>query len=76
VRQPIQQRRGQMFLAQHALPIPEFEVGGNDDRTAFVERRSELEEQVGPLTTKGNEAKLIQHEQFLLPEQRQEPREF
>src|SRR6266567_4383969 len=38
VRQPVEQGRRQMFLPQHALPLAKFQVGGNDDGTAFVER--------------------------------------
>ncbi len=76
VRQPVQQGRGQMVLPHHGIPLPEFEVGSNDDGTAFVERRAELEEEVGPFTAEGNEAKLIQDQQLLLAEQRQETREF
>ncbi len=42
--EPIQQGCGKMFLPHHRIPIAKFEIGGNDDRTAFVERRAELEE--------------------------------
>ncbi len=59
VREPVQQCSGEMFLSHHRIPIPEFEVRGNDDRTAFVERRAKLEEEMSPITTEGNEAKLI-----------------
>ncbi len=38
MRQPVQQSRGQMFLSHHGIPIAKFEIGGNDEGTAFVER--------------------------------------
>ncbi len=65
-----------MFLPHHVIPIPEFEIGGDNDRAAFVERRAELKEEVGPVTVKGNEAKFIQDQQILLADSRHEAREL
>ncbi len=76
VGEPIEQGCGEMFLAHHAIPITKFEIGGNDEGTAFVERRTELEEEIGSITREGNEAKLIQDEQLVLPEQSQKARQF
>ena len=60
-----------MFLAHHAIPIAKFEIGGNDEGTAFVKRRTELEEEIGSITAERNKAKLIQDKQFMLAEQSQ-----
>ncbi len=38
VREPVQQCCGEMFLSHHGIPVAKFEIGGNDDRAAFVER--------------------------------------
>ena len=74
--QPVQQCRREMFLPHHRIPIPEFEFRGNDDRAAFVECRAELEEQIGSVTVKGNEAKFIQDQEIVLTDSRHEAREF
>ncbi len=66
VRQPVQQRRREMFFPHHGIPITKFEIRGNDDRAAFVECRAKLEEEISPITTEGNEAKLIQDQEIVL----------
>ena len=76
VGEPIEQGCGEMFLAHHAIPIAKFEIGGNDEGTAFLECRTELEEEIGSITGEGDETKLIQDEQLVLPEQREIPRQF
>ena len=65
-----------MLLPHHTVPLAKFEIGGNDEGTAFVERRTELEEEIGSITGEGNEAKLIQDEQLVLAEQSQKARQF
>ncbi len=76
VREPVQQRRREMFLSHHGIPISEFEIRGNDDRAAFVECRAELEEKIGPITTEGNEAKLIQDQEIVLTDSGHKARKF
>ncbi len=66
VRQPVEQRCREMFLPHHGIPVAKFEVGGNDDRAAFIERRAELEEEVRPITTERNEAEFIQDQEIML----------
>jgi hypothetical protein len=36
VRQPVQQGCGKMLLSHYGIPVAKFEVGGNDDRAAFI----------------------------------------
>ena len=76
MRQSVQQRRREMFLPHHGIPIAKFEVGGNDDRTAFIERRAELEEEVGPIATERDEAEFIQDQEIVLTDPSHEAREF
>ena len=76
VRKPVQQRGGKMFLSHHGIPITEFEVGGDNDRATFVERRAELKEEIGPVTVKGNEAEFIQDQEILLTDSRHKAREL
>jgi len=37
MRQAVEQRRGHLGVAEHARPLAEAEVGGDDDAGAFVE---------------------------------------
>jgi hypothetical protein len=74
--EPVQQRRREMFLPHHGIPIAKFEIRGNDHGASFVKRRTELEEQISSVTTERNEAKLIQDQQIVLTDPRQEAREF
>jgi len=76
VRQPVQQGCGKMLLSHYGIPVAKFEVGGNDDRAAFIERRAELEEEVRPITTEWNEAELIQDQEIVFTDPSHEAREF
>src|SRR5947209_14323914 len=76
VGEPIEQSCSEMFLAHHAIPITKCEIGGNDEGTTFIERRTKLEEEIGSITGEGNEAKLIQDEQLVLAEHSQKARQF
>ncbi len=76
VRQPVQQRRREMFFPHHGIPITKFEIRGNDDRAAFVECRAKLEEEISPITTEGNEAKLIQDQEIVLTDPGHEARKL
>ena len=66
VGQPVEQGSCQMFFPHHRIPVPKFEIGGNDQSTSFVEGRAELEEQMSALTAERNEAKFIQDQQIVL----------
>src|SRR6266487_3450455 len=76
VRQPVQQSGREMFLPQHALPVAEFQVGGDDDSDLLIESRAELEEEIGSLPAERKKAELIQHQQLLFAERGQQAREF
>src|SRR6266496_3064909 len=76
VRQPVQQSGREMFLPQHALPVAEFQVGGDDDSDLLIESRAELEEGIGSLPAERKKAELIQHQQLLFAERGQQAREF
>src|SRR6266566_1098881 len=76
VRQPVQQSGREMFLPQHALPVAEFQVGGDDHGDTLVEGRAELEEEMGSLPAERKKAELIQHQQLLFAERGQQAREF
>jgi hypothetical protein len=43
VGQPIEQRGGHLGVAEHARPFAEGQIGGDDDRGAFVEPTDEVE---------------------------------
>jgi hypothetical protein len=42
----IEQRGGHLGVAEHARPFAEGEIGGDDDRGAFVEAADEMEEEL------------------------------
>src|SRR3989440_12248365 len=65
-----------MFLPHHALPLPKFQVGGDDHGDTLVEGRAELEEEMGSLSAERNKAKLIEHQQLLFAQRGQQAREF
>ena len=57
------QRGGHLGIAEHGRPLPEREVGGDDQRSALVELADEVEQQ---LTTRASErqvAKLVEHDE-------------
>ena len=45
VGKPVEQRRCHLGIAEHAGPLAEAEVGGDDDAGALVELAQEVEEQ-------------------------------
>ena len=47
VSEPIEQRAGQSFGAEHAGPLVERQVAGDYDRTALVALAEDLEQQLG-----------------------------
>ena len=44
VGQPLQQRRGHLFINEHRRPLGEAEVGGNDDAGALLELADQVEQ--------------------------------
>lgn len=44
--QPVEQSGGHVGVAEHARPVAEREVGGDDDRGALVEPADEMEQQL------------------------------
>src|SRR5579859_549001 len=76
VRQPVQQGHREIFLSHNGIPITKFEIRVNDDGAAFVECRAELKEEISPITTEGNEAKLIQDQEIVLTDPGQEARKL
>jgi hypothetical protein len=41
--QPIEQRRCHLGVGEHTQPLTEGEIGGDDDRSSFVEPTDEME---------------------------------
>ncbi len=68
MREPIQQRRGHLRIPEHAAPLPEGEVGGDDERDALVELADQVEEQRPAVLGEGKIAELIEDDEVLVEE--------
>jgi hypothetical protein len=60
VGQAIEERRGHLCVAKDRRPFSEGEVGGDDDRGAFVETADEVEEQLAAGLREGQIAEFIE----------------
>ena len=59
VGEAIEQRRGQLLVAENADPLGEGEVGGDDGRAALVAVGEDVEEQLAAGAVEGHEAELV-----------------
>lgn len=66
--QAVEDGPGEALGAEDLGPLVEGQVRGDDDRTAFVALRDDLEEQLGPCLGEWHEAQLIDDEQILAGE--------
>ena len=69
VREPVEQCRGHLRIAEDGRPFAEGEVGGDDDRSAFVEAADEMEQQLAASTRERKIAEFVKDQQV-------EPREM
>ena len=63
VREPVQQRSGQAFAAQHFRPLREGQIGGRQQAGAFIRPAHHLEEQPGPGLGERDIAQLVEQQQ-------------
>lgn len=68
VREPIEERGGHLRIPEHAAPLPEGEVGGHDERDAFVELADQVEEQRSAVLGERQVAELIEDNDVLIEE--------
>lgn len=64
VNQPVNEGRGQVVIAKNSVPLRKLQIGGNDEASAFVAVRNDLEQQLGGLFVQGNKADLVDDDQF------------
>ena len=64
VQQPVEDRTGDYGIAEDLTPGAETLIAGDDDRTALVTARDQLEEQVGALAVDRQIANLIDDQQL------------
>ena len=64
----IEQRRGELFVAEHLDPFRERQIGGDDGRAAFVALGQQIEEQLAAGALERHESQFIddQKRDFLI----------
>ena len=63
VRQPVEQGRGHLRIAEHAGPFAEGEIGGDDDRRALIEAADQVKQQLAARLREGQVAQLIENDE-------------
>ena len=63
VSEAIEQRGGHLGVAEHARPFAEGEIGGDDDRGAFVEPADEMEEELAAGLGEGQIAEFVENDE-------------
>ena len=63
VSEAIEKRRGHLGVAEDARPFAEGEIGGDDDRSAFVEPADEMEEELAAGLGEGQIAEFIEDDE-------------
>ena len=63
MRQPIQQCGGHFGVAEYRRPFGKRQIGGDDDRGAFVEAADEVEQQLAARLGEWQVAEFVQHKQ-------------
>jgi hypothetical protein len=69
VQQAVEGRAGDHGIAEDLAPGTETLIAGDDDRTAFVTARDQLEEQVGALAVDRQIANLVADQELRLGQQ-------
>ena len=59
----IEQRGGHLGVAKYARPFAESEIGGDDDRGAFVEPADEMEKELAAGLGEGQVAELVENDE-------------
>ena len=59
----VEQRGGHLGIAKYRWPFAEGEVGGDDDRRAFVKFADEVEQELAASLGEGEVAKLVQDDE-------------
>ena len=59
VAEPVQQRRGQLLVGEHADPLAEGQIGGHDRRASFIAIRDQVEQQLAAGTIERDESELV-----------------
>ena len=65
VGQPVEQRAGQPLGGEHAGPLVERQVGGDDGRAAFVALAEHLEQQLGAGLRQRHVAEFVDHQELV-----------
>jgi hypothetical protein len=63
VGQPIEQRGGHLGVAEHAGPLSEGEVRGDDDRGALVKPADEVEQKLAAGLGEGQIAEFVENDE-------------
>jgi hypothetical protein len=74
VREAVQQGGGHFRIAEDARPFAEGEIGGDDDRGAFVETADQVEQKLSTGLREGEIAKLVEDDEVEAREIIGEPR--
>ena len=75
VGEPVEQRAGEAFGAEHLGPFVERQVGGDHDRAALVALAEDLEQQLGAGLGERHEAELVDDQQPVLGQLLLEPQQ-
>ena len=65
VSEAVEHGTGQPFVAEHLNPIAEGQIGGDDERDAFVQGGAELEEEWCAGLREGHVAKFVENDKLL-----------
>ncbi len=63
VAETVEQRGGELLVAEDLDPLAEGEVGGDERRAPFVAVGEEVEEQLATGTVEGHEAELVHNQE-------------
>ena len=61
--EPVEERSGHLCIAEDAGPFTEGQVGGDDDRGAFVEFADQVEQELAAGLGEGQIAKFVQDQE-------------
>jgi len=73
VEEPVQEGHGGRVLGQEAAPVPERPMGADPERTAFVGRGDEAEQELAAHGVERREPELVDHDQVDPQEALDEP---
>jgi len=75
MRQTIEQGSGQAFIAKDLRPIRKLEIGRDDQRDPFIQRRTKLKQQLRADRREWDEAQFIQDDEILFERGLQQSRQ-